>query len=201
MTNVLVLDEHAMVMLGNAILEDSWFNTFPLPSDIDRIKRVQIDDILYLLSTQATEDSKLLVVLVGEDGIFSNAPSPRHTFDRLLHIALVQFEKTVSIPITWKPFRDNSRLSIYAQSESQGKGQRLYVDRNPLQTRNIYAYALTPDVKDFDKVPYDIGLFRRAYDRYVDALLMPPPHRPDGSGFGIILTETSRRHTFGPCDT
>lgn len=160
MINILVLDEHAMGMLGNAILEDSWFNTFPLPSDVDRIKRVQIDDMLYLLSTQATEDSKLLVVLVGEDGIFSSAPSPRHTFDRLLHIALAQFDKTVSIPVTWKPFNDDSRLSVYAQPRSQGQGQRLYVDRNPLQTQNIYAYALAPyDVRDFDRVPYDIELF------------------------------------------
>ena len=187
--NILVLDEHAMGMLGNAILEDSWFNTFPLPSDVDRIKRVQIDDMLYLLSTQATEDSKLLVVLVGEDGIFSSAPSPRHTFDRLLHIALAQFEKTVSIPVTWRQFRDDSRLSVYAQPRAQGQGQRLYVDRNPLQTQNIYAYALTPDVRNFDRVPYDTELFRRAYDRYVDALLMTPPRQPDGGAFGIILTE------------
>ena len=189
MTKILILDEHVMGMLGNAILEDSWFNTFPLPSDVDQIKRVQIDDMLYLLSTRATEDSKLLIVLVGKDGIFSHAPSPRHTFDRLLHIALVQFEKTVSIPVTWKPFRDGSCLSVYAQPESQGKGHRLYVDRNPLQTQNVYAYALTPDVRNFDKVLYDTELFRRAYDRYVDALLMNPPRRPDGGAFGIILTE------------
>ncbi len=189
MINILVLDEHAMRMLGNAILEDSWFNTFPLPSDVDQIKRVQINDMLYLLSTRASDDSNLLVVCVGENGIFSTAPSPRHTFDRLLHIALVQFERTVSIPVTWKPFRDDSRLSIYAQPESQGRGQRLYVDRNPLQTQNIYAYALTPDVRDFNEVPYNTELFRRAYNGYVDALLVPSPPRPEGGAFGIVLTE------------
>lgn len=192
MINILVLDEHAIGMLvsRNATLENSWFNTFPLPSDVDGIKRVQVEDVLYLLSTQATEDSKLLVVLVGEDGIFASAPSPRHTFERLLLIALAQFDKTVSIPVTWKPFNDDSRLSVYAQPRSQGQGQRLYVDRNPLQTQNIYTYALAPyDVRDFDRVPYDTELFRRAYDRYADALLETPSRQPDREAFGITLEE------------
>lgn len=187
--NILVFDEQAMGTLGNAILEDSWFSEFPLPPGIDQIKRVQISDTLYIISVHATENSNLLVIRVGEKGIFSAAPSPRHTFDRILHIALAQFETTVSIPITWKPYNDDSRLSVYAQSASQGGSQRLYVDRNPLGTKNVYAYALTSDVIDFGKVPYDAELFRRAYNGYVDALLMSPPPPPRDGAYGIVLTE------------
>ena len=43
-----VIDERVMGMLGHAIVEDTWFGAFPLPSEVEQIKRVLIGDVLYL---------------------------------------------------------------------------------------------------------------------------------------------------------
>lgn len=185
----LVIDQHAVGMLGNAIFEDEWFVKLQLPASIDQMKRVAIAECVYLLSNKAADDSLLLVVRLGPDGVFANAPSRRHLFDRLIHVSLAQFDRTLSIPLTWKAFNEDSRLSIYAQPGAYGKGQRLYVDRNPCNSKHVYAYALTQKVEDFEDVPVDWDCFDLAEENYIEAVLTDPEVPTESGAFRIVLTE------------
>src|SRR5580704_8435885 len=100
----LVVDQGAVGTLANAVIEDDWFDAFALPKAFGNLRRVKVGDDVYILSQQADEQSHLLVIRVGAGGVFDNTPSAKHVFSRILHIALIQFERTVSLPVAWKPF-------------------------------------------------------------------------------------------------
>jgi hypothetical protein len=185
----LVIDQHALGALASAAIEDEWFEGFPLP-DAGGLKRIEIEGLCYILSARADEKSRLLVVKAGASGVFAAADSPRHLFDRIVHVALSQFERGITIPVKWRSFHEATLLSIYAQPEAVGPKQRAYFERAPNGTGHLYVYAVTDEVEDFKNVPIDISLFRHALDKYLDAVVTAPSPPPDDSGaFGIVLTE------------
>ncbi|WP_342714127.1 UvrD-helicase domain-containing protein [Bradyrhizobium sp. B039] len=189
MFNGLVIDEHALLALSSAAIENEWFDTFPLP-DITGLKRIELDDLCYILSSRADEKSRLLVMRAGPQGVFASARSPRHLFDRIVHVSLSQFENGISIPVKWRSFHEGTLLSVYAQPEAIAVKQRAYFERAPDDTSHLYAYAVTDSVEEFANVSLDISLFRHALDKYLDAVVAAPPVAPhDGGAFGIILTE------------
>ena len=191
----LVIDQETINTLVNTSLEEIWFGDFRIPVSLaTRIKRVEVGDRIYLLSHDADESSRLVVILLGKGGIFSGDVNSRQVFDRIIHIALHRFERTVSIPIQWRAYRDGARISIYAQPKSSGKGERLYFDTNPQGEQHIFVYAITR-IQDFEEVTVDIEQFIHARECYLHALLeeaqdvsvgMDAQHN---EAFGIVLTE------------
>jgi hypothetical protein len=88
--------DHASVrldgdQLSSAIFDDLWFDKYLLPPD-SRLKRIEIGEIIYILSDKADENSQLLIVNVGPDGVLGYDVSPRHLFERIMHVGRVNFE-------------------------------------------------------------------------------------------------------------
>ena len=192
----LVIEQHALVVLSTAAIEDAWFGTFNLPDD-SGLRGIEIKDIRYILSRRADEKSRLLVINTTTEGIFVHAKSPRHAFERIIHVALSQFENGVSIPIKWRLFQEGTLLSIYAQPEAIASAQRTYFDRSPRQTDHVYAYALTEKVENFDDVGMNIDLFAECLDNYLDAVLATPTSNGNKGAFGITLTEPLGKSLVG----
>jgi hypothetical protein len=192
----LVIDQHALSALSSAAIDDEWFKTFPLP-ETSTLKRVELDGVCYILSKRADEKSRLLVVKAGDNGVFAIVASPRHAFERIVHVALAQFEHGISIPVKWRSFHDGTLLSVYAQPEAVGPRQRVYFEKAPEGSGHLYAYAATDKVEDFNRVPINISVFRRALDKFLDAVVAAPPPPEDGGAFGIMLTEPLGRTLVG----
>ena len=144
----LVIDQHALSALSSAAIDDEWFKTFSLP-ETSVLKRVELNGLCYILSKRADEKSRLLVVKADDRGVFATAASPRHAFERILHVGLAQFEHGISIPVKWRSFHDGSLLSVYAQPEAVGPRQRVYFERTPQGSGHLYVYAATNKVRGF----------------------------------------------------
>ena len=74
--DALVIDEGAIAILDTAMIEPSWFDEFELPENSAGLRRVVMDNMVYLLSDNADIDFGMLVVNTGPDGIFTGAAMP-----------------------------------------------------------------------------------------------------------------------------
>ena len=188
MYTALVLDQYALSLLGSAAIENGWFEKFSLPEE-SGLKRIEIEGVCYILSSRADEKSRLLVINAEKNGVFARAASPRHVFERIIHVALAQFEREISIPVKWRSFQEGQLLSVYAQPEAVGPRQRVYFDRGPDGLSHLYVYALTDKVEDFANVQLDMEPLRQGLDHYLDAVIAPPPAKTKEHAYGIVLTE------------
>ena len=190
----LVIDQKTINTLAlSTSFEEVWFENFRIPTSLAaKIKRVEVGDCIYLLSHDADENSRLVVIPLGNGGIFSKSVNSHQVFDRIIRIVIHQFERNVSIPIIWRAYHSGARISIYAQSKSSGKGERLYIDTNPQETQHIFVYAITCD-QNFEEVKVDRERFLHARRYYVDALLTEAQdvssNEMPSETFGIVLTE------------
>ena len=196
----LVIDQHALNSLGSAAIEDEWFKEFPLPP-ASGLKRVVIGDVCYILSPRADEESRLLIVKAGEGGTFDKAKSPRHAFDRIVHVALTQFESGISIPVKWRAYYADPYFSVYAQPEAICPKQRIYFKRTSKETGHLYVYALTDSVENIEDVPLDEAPVQITLGNYVEAVLSSSTNQKDGAAdFGIVLTEPLGKTLVGGFD-
>src|ERR1700734_1134747 len=142
MIQSLIIDLEALDRLGSALYDDNWFGTYLLPPSSQGLKRVQLGESAYILSDKADERSPLLVINVSKDGVFTRGVSPRHLFERILHVARATFEQRISINQKWSPYEEGSVLSIYSQpmAIAENVGQRTYFDRHPKGLSHIYAF-------------------------------------------------------------
>ncbi|WP_206286743.1 hypothetical protein, partial [Pseudomonas viridiflava] len=108
----LVIDERAVLALDAALIDDDWFDEFLIPNNTEELRRIAVGETIYLLSSQADLDSKLLVVRVGSEGVFRTNAKSRSVFERILRVGLRNIDRTVSIPVQWSPFNENSFLSV-----------------------------------------------------------------------------------------
>lgn len=187
--NALVIDEHALPILDSALVEDAWFNEFKLPKTSDGLRRVVVGESVYLLSQKADLDSGYAVIMVGDDGIFSSTARPRNVFERIIRVALTQFDRGISVPVPWQKFHAGSRLSVYAESYIRGNVDRICFDRSPAGTSNIYTFAVTTKAQDLENVPIDMAPYNTAMEKLVDALLAEEPTVIDAGNLGIVLSE------------
>lgn len=189
--DALVIDQRTVGILDRALIEDSWLNRFEIPSNTEGLRRVQRDNIVYLLSEDADTGDGYLVL---DARIFNGSvvlPKPRLAFERIIRVALRHFDRSIAIPIQWQPYHVGSLLSVYAQPTRESM-QRLYFNQSPGGSANLYAFSVTTGPEDLKDVPEDQGLYRAAVGGLYEALLKleeeasaPPPV----GNFGVLLSE------------
>jgi len=186
--SALVIDHKAVGILDRAFVEDAWLQKFEVPQNTDGLRRVESNDIVYLLSEDADLDDGYLVINIAMFAPAAGLAKPRTAFERVIRVALRHFDRGIAIPIQWQPYHVGSLLSVYAQPSRDAR-QRVYFDQSPDGTGNLYAFAVTSNPEDLDRVPEDIALYQRAMDGICDALLAPPPVAPPVGNFGVLLSE------------
>lgn len=145
--NMLVVGEHAIQILDAAIIDDTWFSDFNVPQNTEGLRRVQLTDVVYLLSTCADLTSRFLVVQTGISGIFAIVSRPNTAFERILRVALRQFNRNISIPIQWQPYHEGSRLSVYAEPFFRRRPHRIYFDQAPSGSSNLFAFRVRFEIQ------------------------------------------------------
>jgi hypothetical protein len=186
--SAVVVDQKAISILDRAYVEDVWLEKFEVPQNTDGLRRVKLDDIVYLLSENADLDDGYLVINTDIFSPTEKLTKPQTAFERVIRVALRHFDRSIAIPILWHAYHVDSRISVYAQPTLYSR-QRIYFDQSPRGTGNLYAFAITSNPEELDSVPADDALYTRAMDRIVDALLTDPPPAPPVGNFGVLLSE------------
>lgn len=186
--SALVIDQKAISILDRAFVEDVWLKKFELPQNADGLRRVESKGIVYLLSENADLDDGYLVINTVVFDPAAKLTKPRTAFERVIRVALRHFDRSIAIPIQWQPYHSGSRLSVFAQP-SRDAQQRVYFDQSPDGTDNLYAFAVTSNPEDLDRVPEDNALYQRAIEGICEALLADPPSLPPVGNFGVLLSE------------
>lgn len=185
--SALVVDQKAIGILDRAFVEDAWLQKFEVPQNSDGLRRVEANGIVYLLSENADISDGYLIVNTAIFGPTAELAKPCTAFERVIRVALRHFDRSIAIPIAWQPYHAGSRLSVYAQP-SRAK-QRVYFDQSPDGTGNLYAFAVTSNPEDLDRVPEDDELYQRAIEGICDALLEERLAVPPVGNFGVLLSE------------
>lgn len=186
--SAIVIDQRAIGILDRAVVEDAWLQKFEVPQNTDGLRRVELKDIVYLLSEDAEPDDGYLVINTTVFAPATQLAKPRTAFERVIRVALRHFDRSIAIPIQWQPYHTGSRLSVFAQSSRDAK-QRIYFDLSPDETNNLYAFAVTTIPEELVAVPEDEVLYQRAIEGIYDALLADPPSAPPVGNFGVLLSE------------
>lgn len=184
----LVIDSKAISILDRAFIEDAWMQKFEVPQNTDGLRRVELDDVVYLLSKDADLDDNYLVINTAIFNPTAGVAKPVMVFERIIRVALRHFDRNIAIPISWQPYYSGSLLSVYAQPPRESK-QRVNFDQSPDGSGSLYAFAITSTPEDLARVPEDNALYKRAIDCICDALLAEPPSVPHVGNFGVLLTE------------
>lgn len=186
--SALVIDHKAVGILDRAFVEDAWLQKFEVPQNTDGLRRVESNDIVYLLSEDADLDDGYLVINTAMFAPAVGLAKPRTAFERVIRVALRHFDRSIAIPIQWQPYHAGSRLSVFAQP-SRDAQQRVYFDQSPDDAGNLYAFAVTSNPEDLEGVPEDNALYQRAMDGICNALLTDAPVAPPVGNFGVLLSE------------
>jgi hypothetical protein len=182
----LIVDEKAVALLAAAAITAEWLTTFELPKDTRALRRIVLGERVYILSTHADLESRLLVVDLNTAFALVDLEDSVRAFDRVLHVALATFEAGVAIPLSYHSFREGSRLSIYAARKRTK--ERIYFEQRPCGTDNLFLFAITPDVQDLAYLKANDARFKEAYNGFADALLAEPDVAAGATSTGITLT-------------
>lgn len=188
----IVFDTTTLLRLGHYEISKDWFRNFELPEEAVETKRVEIDNILYLIDANAADDSGSIVVISidGEDAVLKQDELSVHVLERISTVIRSFHSRSVVIPYTWHSHQEGTLISVYGAPKSVGAGCRVhfacYFDRN---VRDTHVFALTPSVVDFARLNAREEIYRQARSHFTDAVLTPAPDIQKGTLAGIVLSE------------
>ncbi len=185
----LVVDSSTIEALDAALIDEEWFHEFLIPANSEGLRRVVLNDVVYILSNDANTDSGLLVVNIGPDGVFAGPGRKRPRFERILRVALRHFDRNVSLPVQWQAYHEGSRLSVYAEPLNKQVQTRVYFDQAAGKHNDLYAYGVTEGPRPLLQVSPDMVVFKAAVARLEDAIYTEEPLPSSVGNFSIVLSE------------
>lgn len=190
----IIFDEEAVNIFSFASINHSWFDSFSLPENKE-VRRVEIDGYVYFVSSKASENSRLLVIKLGDEGVFSSLgdKDKANAFDRLLTLSLSKLGRKIVPKKNWGIYREENITSFYATLKHSNDKKRLYIDVKPCETKNIYAFLLRDDGNKISYHDYDEDTFIEAVTLYDEALssedVTQTVGRAERDNYGIELTQ------------
>lgn len=185
----LVLSPRALFRLTQFSIGPEWFATFGLPESEMTVKRVVIDDVVYLLDVDLeTDDAPVIVVnLTGRDRVFT-PETQSAVLERIITVARATFTDSVQIPTGWRIHRENCLFSIMAVSRSRDWRARLHFDSRPKGRNDLFAFSLLEEARDFDRLDLHDDVYEAARAGLVEAVLTPAPEVAPETRAGIVLS-------------
>lgn len=154
-------------------LPEDWICNFPAQSNIFGIRKVEHEGVIYILSTRATGNSRILVIPLVDGDIFHQIP-PHARLEclyRVLQASLSYFGQNVRIPFDWRVFHAGSLISFQTNRKQTNVSARVYIDTAPEGTNHIYAFAInTSSNAPLVREGYDSDLFQAAVLNFDEAL-------------------------------
>tara|TARA_R110000868_G_scaffold43803_8_gene147011 strand:+ start:26875 stop:29088 length:2214 start_codon:yes stop_codon:yes gene_type:complete len=176
----------ALSALDSALIDESWFENFDIPDNALGLRKVELNDIVYILTDDADETSAFVVA---DAVIFSPEISSIALLSRIARVGMRQFDRNISLPIAWQPYREGSLLSIYAAPSRRPGGPRLHFDQSPQgDNTNLFVFAVTSETQGFNGLNISYTVYERAKEGFLDALVKDDKERTSTVGeYGILL--------------
>lgn len=174
----IVFTKNALFHLSQFSITKEWFKGFDLPENIENIKRVNIDEVLYIMDANAEDDHQPLIIVnnYGQHRCFrGNDDLNTNILERIITVARSIYTHSVSIPESWRAYHADSLLSIMA---SPGKNQkvRLHFDSYPQKNHDLFVFARTDMAIEFNRLTRHEEVYQLAREKFTDAILAP--HQP-----------------------
>lgn len=182
----------SLFRLSGFSITEPWFEAFGLPEDAAGLKRVIVNDVVYLLEKSLDDEDAPIIVVnqTGDHAVFAANTLSINAFERMSTVARRIYTTSVAIPTTWRPHYEGTLWSVYAAFRDRGAGARLHFETRPAGRKDLFVFARTEEVKDFHKVPRDDAIYEDARRHLAEAILTQSPDSgADRSRAGIILSQ------------
>lgn len=187
--NTLVIDSQAISTLDAALIDESWFEQYDIPENAGGLRRVVLNNNVYIFSNDVDVGSAFLVVNIGPGGLFSESGRNRSRFEKVLRVAMRRFDRSVTLPVQWQVYHDGSRISVWAGSIGRKVNTRLCFEQAAGNGQHLYAYGISDGPKQLSEVNPDLHLFQDALDQIEKVIYGEQPSVPAVGNFGILLGE------------
>lgn len=186
-----VFTPSSLFKLSECSISNDWFETFSLPDNSLRLKRIEIGEIIYLIDNDLNSDDGPIIVinLFGEDAIFNTQAVKTSVLERLITATRSIYTDSVVIPTGWRPHREGSLFSIQEPSRDRSWRKRLHFDTRPRDSHDLFVFSKTNDIINFDDLERHLEIYDTARKTFVDAILAAPPSEPVVTMAGITLSQ------------
>jgi len=154
MAVAVVFDVQSLLKIGLYEPDTRWFGSFSR-LDIQHVKRVEIDQLVYFVSdTNKLESSPIIVInTTTEFSVLRSDDIAPHTFSRIVTVAQSIYTNSVSVPSNWHIHHQASLASVYAGNKTVAGMSRIYYDSSPAGTRDLFVFLKSNEVITFDLLP------------------------------------------------
>ncbi|WP_439541221.1 hypothetical protein [Hyphomicrobium sp.] len=186
----LVLTPKTLFRLSQFSISTEWFEQFGLPEHEKSIKRVVVDDIVYLLEPELeNDDAPVVVINLEADGILADSASRTATLERIITAGRFIYTDSVSIPTNWRKHQEGSIFSIQATSRNYGWRARMHFETRPRGSKDLFVFSLLDDTVDFRRLNLHLDIYDAAKARLSDAVLATCEPTPYETRAGIVLSQ------------
>ncbi|GAP23393.1 uvrD/REP helicase N-terminal domain protein [Gluconobacter frateurii NBRC 101659] len=186
----LVLTKKVLFKLSQFAISEEWFENFWAPDKNLNIKRVVVEDIIYLLDSDIDDDNCDIVVI----NLEKNSPFVHKSFcssiiDRIVTVGRSVYTDSVNIPVSWRKHTEGSVFSIQAMPRGINWKRRLHFDMRPRGNKDLYVFSLTEETVTFDYIDNNIEIYDKSKELLAEAILKPyETQKSTNTSSGITLS-------------
>lgn len=186
----LVLTPKTLFRLSQFAVSDEWFTHFGIPAGEASIKRIVVDDVVYLIEPELDSDEEPVVVVNLLTGsIFSDKRSRSATLERIITTGRFVFTDSVTIPPGWRKHHEGSVFSIQAAPRSVDWRPRLHFETRPAGNKDLYVFARLEETVAFSGLDRHLNVYEAAKAGLADAVLAPHKAQAEETRAGIMLSQ------------
>ncbi|MFN7009935.1 MAG: UvrD-helicase domain-containing protein [Allorhizobium sp.] len=185
----IVFTPGALFSISRFSLSEQWFENFGLPETETKIRRVSIDDVVYIFESDLNSDDVPIIVLnVSGDGVFTDAASRTATFERIITASRSIYTNSVTIPTNWRKHHEGSKFSIQATPSSYGWRARLHFETRPRGAKDLFVFSRSDNTVNFQTLDPHLDIYDLARSGLAQAVLTPLEPMPEATRAGITLS-------------
>ena len=185
----LVLTPRALFKLSQFSIGPEWFYQFGLPAKNCGLKRVVIDQMVYIVEADLeTDETPVIVVnLAGDDGVLVQAATRSTILERIITVGLSIYTDSVAIPTGWRKHQEGCLFSI--QASNREWRWRVHFDMRPRDCNDLFVFSRLEDTRSFDRLERHLEVYDAARSNVAEAVLSQFEEPSSASRAGITLSQ------------
>lgn len=172
-------------------ISNGWFDKYEIPASETILKRVDVDSFIYIIEKDLEGDELPIVVInIDEENpvFYSLNAYNSSILERIITVARSVESTDVKIPYSWSVYHHNNCLSVNAISQQKEVNKRIYFEKHPNKTRDLFVYAFTERPIRFGEISIQ-SLFHSEARRLFQDAILSPGLTFNNSNSGIVLTK------------
>jgi hypothetical protein len=186
----LVITPKALFRLSQFSISTEWFEEFGLPEHDASLKRVVINNIVYLLESDLeTDENPIVVINLAKEGVLTDKESRAATLERIITAGRSIYTDSVSIPPGWRIHREGTLFSIQATSRNHGWRARVHFETRPRGNKDLFVFSRIDDTVDFLNLNLHLDVYDQAKSGLTEAVLSRNEPIAEETRAGITLSQ------------